>query len=110
MTDAVRRVVCRLPFRLRRLLAEIIALLVYMPLARIAKYCSVPDSWPLKAYAERSWYVMRTDALDRFGTRLEQRFTRPQITAMLEAAGLTEIKFSETAAPWVCVAKKARTG
>ena len=30
---------------------------------------------------------MRTDALDRFGTRLEQRFTRDEIKIMMENAG-----------------------
>jgi len=31
---------------------------------------------------------MRTDALDRFGTRLEQRFTRQEVADMLRGAGL----------------------
>jgi hypothetical protein len=43
-------------------------------------------SWPLAFYRRRSFYVMRTDAFDRFCTRLEQRFTRMQITDMLRAA------------------------
>jgi hypothetical protein len=34
--------------------------------------CSVAN-WPLSAYRWRSYYNMRTDALDRFGTRLEHR-------------------------------------
>ena len=46
------------------------------------------DNMPLSAYRERSFYVMRTDALDRFGTRLEQRFTREQIRSMMHEAGL----------------------
>ena len=44
---------------------------------------------------------MRTDALDRFGTRLEQRFTRPQIAAMMEAAGLGQVRFREGVPYWV---------
>ena len=32
--------------------------------------------FPLSAYRDRSFYTMRTDALDRFGTRLERRFSR----------------------------------
>ena len=43
---------------------------------------------------------MRTDALDRFGTRLEQRFTRAEITAMMAAAGLERITFSESVPHW----------
>jgi SAM-dependent methyltransferase len=106
ISDIARRAISRLPFALRYLASQIIAALVYWPLARFAKYFSVPDSWPLKSYALRSFYVMRTDALDRFGTRLEQRFTRLQITAMLESAGLSNIRFSPSAPYWVCVASK----
>ena len=43
---------------------------------------------------------MRTDALDRFGTRLEQRFTRAEIEAMMRAAGLERIAFSDQAPFW----------
>jgi SAM-dependent methyltransferase len=107
VSDLGRRAICRLPFPLRHALSQLIALLVYLPLARIAKYFPVADSWPLRMYAHRSFYVMRTDALDRFGTRLEKRFTRRQITAMLESCGLCEIRFSETDSPrWVCAAQK----
>ena len=50
---------------------------------------------PLSAYRNRSFYSMRTDALDRFGTRAEKRFTREQIRSMMESAGLERIAFSE---------------
>jgi hypothetical protein len=46
---------------------------------------------------------MRTDALDRFGTRLEQRFARTQITKMMDDAGLENIRFSEAAPFWCAV-------
>jgi hypothetical protein len=46
---------------------------------------------------------MRTDALDRFGTRLEQRFTKKQIRTMMQDAGLAEISFSEENPYWVAV-------
>ena len=42
------------------------------------------------------------DALDRFGTRLEHRFTQEQIEDMLKAAGLHSIRFSDSAPFW-CV-------
>ena len=50
---------------------------------------------PLVFYRYLSFYTMRTDALNRFSTRLEQRFTRKQIEAMILAAGLTNIRFSK---------------
>jgi hypothetical protein len=52
---------------------------------------------------------MRTDALDRFGTRLEKRFTREEIKKMLESVGLTGIRFSDSAPYWVCAAVKSDT-
>ena len=46
---------------------------------------------------------MRTDALDRFGTRLEQRFTKNQIQKMMEVAGLRDIVFSNKVPYWCAV-------
>ncbi len=106
VSDLVRGVISKLPFVFRYWLSQIIAICVYWPLARTAKYLPVPDTWPLKFYADRSFYVMRTDALDRFGTRLEKRFTREQIVQMLQSAGLTEIRFSDSFPYWVCSAMK----
>lgn len=105
-SDLLRRCISRLPFSLRYVASQIIAITVYWPLARIAKYLPVPDSWPLKFYADRSFYFMRTDALDRFGTKLEQRFTKRQIIAMLDGADLKDIRFSDSPPHWVCVACK----
>jgi hypothetical protein len=65
------------------------------------------DSWPLSAYRDRSFYVMRTDAYDRFCTPLEQRFTRAEIEAMLTEAGFRNIRFSERAPYWCAVAERA---
>jgi ubiquinone/menaquinone biosynthesis C-methylase UbiE len=106
ITDLLRRCISPLPFFLRYSTSQIIAATVYWPMARTAKYFTVPDSWPLKFYADRSFYTMRTDALDRFGTRLEQRFTKCQITNLLESAGLQSIRFSDSGPYWVCSASK----
>jgi hypothetical protein len=60
-------------------------------------------NFPLAYYRDRSFYVMRNDALDRFGTKLEQRFTRAEIERMLRDAGLERIRFSEAAPYWCAV-------
>ena len=44
----------------------------------------------------RCFYTMQIDALDRFGTSLEKRFTKSEIREMMEECGLTNITFSET--------------
>ena len=45
---------------------------------------------------------MRTDALDRFGTKLEHRFTKKEILSMMEISGLENISFDENHAPYWC--------
>ncbi|MCC6987465.1 MAG: class I SAM-dependent methyltransferase [Acidobacteria bacterium] len=111
-SDAVRRVVARLPWPLRLTVSQVLAVVVYWPLARTARLleaCGVtPDSWPLSYYRDKSFYVMRTDALDRFGTRLEQRFTRQQILRMLAAAGIEGVRFSEKTPFWCAVGTRQR--
>ena len=49
---------------------------------------------------------MRTDARDRFGTPLEQRFTRAQICKMCTDAGLVDLRFSPQAPYWCVVGFK----
>ena len=111
-SNIVRIVLSRMPYALQIVATTVIAATVYWPLARAAalleRIGAMPRSWPLAFYRHRSFYVMRTDAFDRFCTRLEQRFTRVQIADMLGAAGFTDIKFSENEPFWVAVAIKAR--
>ena len=98
LSDVARRLVARLPDALRHCLSAPIALFVYWPLARssawLDRHGHLPSTWPLAYYRDKSFYTMRTDALDRFGTPLEQRFTKSQISRMLRDAGFNEIKFS----------------
>ena len=109
-SDMLRKFVSRMPVRLKNVVCEGIALLVYLPLARAAllleRFGMLPDSWPLAYYRNREYYVMRTDALDRFGTRLEHRFSRQEIKAMLQSAGFTNIRFSDTQPFWCAVGIK----
>lgn len=106
-SDIGRRTISRLPFGLRNLAAEMIAISVYWPLARTARLLEHMgldvDAFPLALYRRRSFYTMRTDSLDRFGTALEHRFTRNQIAQMMEAAGLERIEFSDMMPYWCAV-------
>ena len=109
-SEAGRTLISRLPFPVRRTASELIAAAVYWPLARSARTAEklgLPvKSWPLNAYRNGSYYTMRTDALDRFGTKLEQRFTRGEIEAMMRAAGLENIVFSDKQPFWVACGKR----
>ncbi len=110
LSEVFRGVISKLPTKIKTLLCDLIAICIYWPMARTAALLNradlLPRSWPLAAYKHLSFYTMRTDALDRFGTRLEQRFTRQQITVMLESAGLEKIKFNETIPYWVSIGYK----
>jgi glycosyltransferase involved in cell wall biosynthesis/SAM-dependent methyltransferase len=110
--DLVRRVTCRLPFPVLRGVTSVIAGAVYLPLARgsrIAEKAGIdPSNIPLSGYRNCSFYTMRTDALDRFGTRLEQRFSRPEIERMMYDAGLTNVRFSDRMPFWVAIGTRKR--
>lgn len=107
MSELIRSIVSRLPHTLRRAVSETIAMLVYWPLAKLAaagrRAGKDITSWPLAFYADKSFYVMRTDAYDRFCTRLEQRFTRAEIERMMRDAGLERIRFSDAPPYWCAV-------
>ena len=113
LSDCLRLVVSRLPYGLRYVASQVLALSVYLPLARTA--CALEktginvDNFPLNAYRNCSFYTMRTDALDRFGTRLEQRFTRTQIKTMMERAGLERVEFSTNQPFWCAVGYRRLT-
>jgi len=110
VSDMVRRLVSRMPFGLRYWASQALALTIYWPLARTAllldRIGMCPDGWPLAYYKDKPFYVLRTDALDRFGTRLEQRFSRAEIRSMLEGAGFKDIRFSERPPYWCAVGIK----
>ena len=99
--------------RLKHLTTDVIATFVYWPLTRLSlllEWMKAPvDNVPLSYYRHHSFYTMRTDARDRFGTPLEQRFTRSQIIAMMDAAGLVDLKFSDKSPFW-CVVGTRREG
>lgn len=110
VSDVLRKVVSKLPHALRFIASQILAIFVYWPLARTAfileKLGFNVSNIPLSSYRNNSFYTMRTDALDRFGTQLEQRFTKNQIKAMMEKAGLDGIVFSEDVPYWCAVGYK----
>jgi ubiquinone/menaquinone biosynthesis C-methylase UbiE len=110
VSDLGRQAISRLPFGPRNAVSTLAAVMLYWPLARAARLAEKlganPERWPLSAYRELSFYSMRTDALDRLGTRLEQRFTRVEIEAMMSEGGLRDIRFSEEVPYWVACGRK----
>ena len=107
ITDLIRRVISRMPYSLRYWASQIIAATVYFPLARLSwaveEIGFSSKNIPLSIYRNLSFYLMRTDALDRFGTRLEQRFSYNQIKEMMLKSGLENIEFSNEEPFWCAV-------
>jgi len=112
VSDLFRRGICKAPYPLKYGVSQVIATLIYYPLARLEMVMEMAglkvEGWPLAWYRHRSFYTMRTDALDRFGTRIEKRFTAGQVRRMMEDAGLEKIIFSDKAPYWCAVGYKKR--
>jgi ubiquinone/menaquinone biosynthesis C-methylase UbiE len=110
-SDMLRRAIRRLPPLGKCVATDMFAALLYLPLARaswLLEKLGIPVSGiPLSYYRNHSFYTMRTDSRDRFGTPLENRFTRQQIEAMMQRAGLHDIRFSDHAPFWCAVGVKA---
>jgi SAM-dependent methyltransferase len=106
LSDSFRRVISRLPRRLKLAIADLIALTIYLPFATISRVLEkfrIPVlSIPLHQYKDMSFHVMRNDALDRFGTTVEMRFTKTEIEEMLINAGFRKnsIVFSNQEPYW----------
>ena len=82
--NAVRQIISVLPQRVKKLVTSIIAALVYWPLARFSKVLRKfginTSNIPLHHYADMPFVMLANDALDRFGTTLEQRVSKAEIT------------------------------
>jgi SAM-dependent methyltransferase len=110
LSDLLRLVISKLPFLVKFSISQMIAIFVYLPLARLAFFAEKiginVSNFPLTWYRNEPFYILRTDALDRFGTRLEQRFTKEEISLMLLNAGFEKLKFSDTEPFWTVLAYK----
>ncbi len=113
LSGMVRQLVSRLPGTVKRLCCDGIAVAVYLPLVLVARGIEaifgerVARRVPLHYYSDKTWNVIRNDALDRFGTPLEQRFTRDQIAEMMTDCGLVDLRFSERMPCWHAVGRRA---
>lgn len=111
VSDFMRRGLSKLPPGPKIATTNAIAYLVYWPLSRASRILERMgvdvSAFPLSAYRDKSMYTLRTDARDRFGTRLEQRFTKAEIEHMLSAAGLEQISFRQGAPHWCAVGIRA---
>ena len=110
LSNILRKIISSIPFKIKKLITDFLALIIYLPLARLSLLFSKlninPSFIPLSFYKDKSFYTMRTDSLDRFGTKIEQRFSKNEIHEMMTASNLTRIIFLEREPFWVAVGFK----
>ena len=112
ISNCIRLFIYRLPKFLKFLICDIFAVFIYYPFAKsislIEKIGFNLKNFPLYAYRFSSFYAMRTDARDRFGTPLEKRFTKKEIYKMMAESGLENIKFRNSPPFWTAIGYKKK--
>ena len=101
IANIVRLLVSKLPVLMKKMTCDIIACIIYMPFILLSRFLiktkliGIAQKIPLYYYHDKSFYIIRNDSLDRFGTPLEQRFSKDEIKLMMEKVGLKNIVISE---------------
>jgi len=110
ISDMFRGIISTLPHPIKYVASQIIAFLIYFPLSRFSRLLDLlgvnVSNIPLSAYRDKDINTLRTDALDRFGTSLEKRFTKNQIKEMMIQSGLERIAFRDKEPFWCAVGYK----
>lgn len=112
VSDTSRKAIAALPTSIKKFVCDVLAVCVYMPIILIVKFLLFIGStklalkFPLSAYHNKSFFIIRNDSLDRFGTRLEQRFSAKQVKEMMENAGLSDIVISPKTPYYHAIGKK----
>jgi ubiquinone/menaquinone biosynthesis C-methylase UbiE len=116
LSDIIRKVVCRLPAGIKRVICDFLAIVIYMPLilwVRLLVFLGLrklATKMPLSAYNNKSFFVIRNDALDKFGTKLEQRFSKKEIEEMMRNCGLDNIVISPLSPFYHAIGRKSKPG
>ena len=112
LSNYIRLIVNKFPKFLKFIICDLIAIFVYYPISRLAlilrRIGFDIKNFPLYSYRSKSFYVMRTDARDRFGTPLEKRFTKNEIYEMMVQSGLEKIRFKNGSPFWTAIGFKKR--
>ncbi len=111
--NILREVICRLPRPIKHFLSDLIALGVYLPLVSLSRALALipgaagaAERVPLSYYRDKTFRVIRNDALDRFGTPLEKRFSKAQVKSLLGGCGIDAVIFSDSMPRWRAFGRK----
>jgi len=104
ITDFFRTIISVMPHKVKVITTQSIAVFIYWPISRIGLVLSKlgfdTNNFPLIYYSNKPFYFMRNDSLDRFGTRLENRFSRQEIRDLFKKTGFKDVKFSSNKPFW----------
>jgi len=110
VSNIMRIIISNLPNKLKNIICDFLSITVYFPMARLSLFLDFMninnDFLPLSFYKDKSIYTMRTDCLDRFGTKLERRFSLKQIKKMMKDSGFKNIINSNNEPYWCVVGFK----
>jgi SAM-dependent methyltransferase len=112
LSNMMRYLVSGLPSSLKRFACDMLAISLYMPFVLLSRFFvflrakKALKYIPLSYYHDKSFNIIRNDSLDRFGTPLEQRFSKNEIIEMMKSCGLEEIVVSEKEPYWHAIGKK----
>jgi SAM-dependent methyltransferase len=111
-TNMMRLGISKLPFKLKNIACDIISVTVYVPLIALGRGMKaigmkkLARKMPLHYYQDKTFHIIRNDALDRFGTQIEKRFSKEQIVEMMTRCGLSNIRISPQEPYWHAVGQK----
>jgi ubiquinone/menaquinone biosynthesis C-methylase UbiE len=112
LSTLVRKIVSSLPPYPKKIVCDLIAFVIYLPFIWLGSFINfigfkkIAKKIPLNCYQDKSIFIIRNDSLDRFGTSLEQRFTKEQVIDMMKKSGLQEIKVSDNEPYWHAVGRR----
>lgn len=112
ITNGFRNIVSKMPSRLKKFSCDFLAITTYMPVILLGKTFkkiglkSVAAKLPLAEYQTRSFFVIRNDAMDRYGTTFDQRFSKQEVITMMEKSGLKNIIVSPLSPYYHAVGQK----
>jgi SAM-dependent methyltransferase len=109
LSEILRWFISKQNFFIKSIITDLIAILIYFPLSRITNlllvFFSSPKNFPLSYYMDKPFYVMRNDALDRFGTKYEKRYSRSDIIKLFKKSGFKKIKIA-ISSQITCISQK----
>lgn len=111
-SEGIRKIVSKFPSGLKRFSCDILAVATYMPFVATGRVLNkiglktLSAKMPLKDYQNKSFFIIRNDALDKYGTTLEQRFSKEEVITLMQKSGLTNIVISPSSPYYHAIGKK----